>query len=270
MPHYVADATLDEGLDYIRDNCDHMTLCELQPDPFASWAENAADTGTNVLATVNMAPSDFSLSNGDVDGRKLVCAAKTGVAVHDNGTATHVAYIDDGNSIVLAYYPLPSSVAVTTSDTVNFAVHDITIRDTRNEGSGTIVHFTNDEGFDNGLDAIDTDVDTIALLNAAPTNVTEANTLITSAGIALATHAYTDVAAPADGDTSGRKITFNEVTGLAVEANGTATHVAYLAVSAGYVAAWYPLTTPRALTTANTFSVPARDLEYRDAQAATT
>lgn len=46
------------------------------------------------LANSPLAPGDFTVSDGDVGGRKMTVAQKMGVVTHTNGTVTHTALIE--------------------------------------------------------------------------------------------------------------------------------------------------------------------------------
>ena len=67
---------------------------------------------------------------------------------------------------------------------------------------------------------------------------------------------------PADGDTSGRKLTINQVTDEAITATGDATHVA---LCSGTTLLYVTTCTSQTLTSGGTVTVPAWDIEIADA-----
>lgn len=112
MAKYINPNILDLALNDIRSNANRMVLCTQQPTTFAE--ANA----TYALASVAMAPADFTLANGDVSGRKITVAAKSAVPVTTSGTGTHVALIDTTNS-VLKFVTTTASTAVASGGTVD-------------------------------------------------------------------------------------------------------------------------------------------------------
>jgi hypothetical protein len=65
----------------------------------------------------------------------------------------------------------------------------------------------------------------------------------------------------ADGDTSGRKVTVAQQASITVDASGTATHVT---LDDGTTLLYVTTCTSQALTSGNTVTVPAFDIEIRD------
>lgn len=112
MAKYINPNILDLALNDIRSNANRMVLCTQQPTTFAE--ANA----TYALASVAMAPADYTLANGDVSGRKITVAAKSAVPVTVSGTGAHVALIDTTNS-VLKFVTTTASTAVASGGTVD-------------------------------------------------------------------------------------------------------------------------------------------------------
>jgi hypothetical protein len=92
-----------------------------QPASFA-----AADAGKLVEAA--MVPADFSVSNGDISGRKVAVAAKLGLNVLTPGTADHVALLDDVGSRLLYVTTCPDQL-LPVGGTVNIATWNVEIGD---------------------------------------------------------------------------------------------------------------------------------------------
>lgn len=73
---------------------------------------------TNTLASVAVAGGDFTKAAGNVDGRKVTVAAKSGVSVAVSGTAAHYC-LDDGTTLLARTEVNVSSPALTSGSTVN-------------------------------------------------------------------------------------------------------------------------------------------------------
>ena len=110
---------LDGALSVIRANATRMVALTSQPADYA-----AANAGK--LAEAVMASGDFTLAAGDVSGRKLAVAGKSGLTVSAAGTATHVALLDPGNARLLYVTTCPSQ-GLSLGGTVNIAGWDVEI-----------------------------------------------------------------------------------------------------------------------------------------------
>ena len=124
MVKKVDDSVLDAALNEIVDNCALMTVCAGEP---AGYAE-AIVGGVNFLADVAMSAGDFTLSDGDVSGRKLAVAAKSGVTVDQGGIADHVALLDTANSRLL-YVTTCTALELVAGSELTFNGWDIEIAD---------------------------------------------------------------------------------------------------------------------------------------------
>lgn len=122
MAKSVHNDVLDGALNIIKNNCTRMVACSTEPTNFTE--ANA----TYALADVTMASTDFTVADGDVSGRKVTVAAKTGVLVDASGTYAHVALLDVSNSKLL-YVTTGTSQALTAGNTVDFPAWDIEIAD---------------------------------------------------------------------------------------------------------------------------------------------
>jgi hypothetical protein len=110
-----------DGAFLVLDNADLMTACNAEPT-----TRTEAIT-TFKLADVAMTPTtDYTISDGDTNGRKVRMAAKSSVPVDTSGTATHVALVD---ATRLLYVTTCTSQALTAGNTVNFPVWDVEIAD---------------------------------------------------------------------------------------------------------------------------------------------
>jgi hypothetical protein len=93
MPKNMTNAMYDGGLDK-QATCNRLTVLSGEPT-------SMADITTNMrLASVALVGGDFTKAAGDVSGRKVTVAQKTGLSITATGTATHVA-VDDGTDWVV-------------------------------------------------------------------------------------------------------------------------------------------------------------------------
>ena len=83
MGKKVDNLVLDGMLDVIA-TCTEMYVVTAEP------ANRAAAISTS-LATANLSGGDFSIGDGDVDGRKITIAQQADCDIRTSGTATHVA-----------------------------------------------------------------------------------------------------------------------------------------------------------------------------------
>lgn len=99
MARYFHPDVLDNGPAYIRANCNSMVLLSTY-----TFGANYATVTGNVLASVSMAPSDFTLANGAADSRTLTTAAgkqDTAADAGGGGAPMHIAFLDTATSKVL-------------------------------------------------------------------------------------------------------------------------------------------------------------------------
>ena len=121
MAKSVSNTVLDQALNYLDANADLMTLCSAEPTTLTEAVTTFA------LADVAMAPADFTVADGDTNGRKVTVAAKSGVTVDTTGTGDHVALVDGGTELL--YVTTCTAQAVGSGGTVDFGTWDIEIAD---------------------------------------------------------------------------------------------------------------------------------------------
>ena len=121
MAKFFVDSVLDGLLEIIND-ATLMTVCNAQPTTYAEAAT------TFKLADVVMAGGDFTISNGDTNGRKVRVATKLAVPIDTTGTATHVALAISGSSTLLGATTCTSQ-ALTSGGTVDVPVWDVEVAD---------------------------------------------------------------------------------------------------------------------------------------------
>lgn len=100
----------------------------------------------------------------------------------------------------------------------------------------------------------------LTVCSAQPTSYAEANATYALADVTIDSSDFTG---PANGDTSGRKITVGAQSGVTVDSSGTATHVALLDVANSKLL-YVTTCTSQALTAGNTLSTSAWDVEIAD------
>ena len=116
-----------------------------------------------------------------------------------------------------------------------------------------------DRVYDNGLTVLDTEANRVDICSAEPTTYTAATSTNT-----LGNTTSISISAPTDGDTSGRKVTLSAVSGASVTATGTATHFAITDTGNSRLLATGSLASSQAVTSGNTFSLTAVDIEIPD------
>lgn len=106
-------AFYDAALGWVRDSSIRMAACSAEPANFAGIAAVK-------LAEATVASGDFTLANGDVSGRKVTIAAKSGVNITTSGTANHIVL--HNNAAILGYVTTCTPLALTAGagNTVNF------------------------------------------------------------------------------------------------------------------------------------------------------
>ena len=117
-----------------------------------------------------------------------------------------------------------------------------------------------DDVLDAALDYIATNGDVIYICSAEPTTLTEATTTYALADIPSLTSS--DYTGPANGDSSGRKLTVDQQTGVTIDTTGTATHVAIVDASTALL--YVTTCTSQSLTSGNTMTMNAFDIEIAD------
>lgn len=113
--------------------------------------------------------------------------------------------------------------------------------------------------YDNGLTVLDTEANRVDICSSEPTTYSAATSTST-----LGNTTSISISAPEDGDTSGRKVTLAAITGGNVTATGTATHFAISDTSNSRLLATGSLSASQDVTSGNTFSLTAVDIEIPD------
>lgn len=118
MTEFANDDVMDAALDELA-LANAVHVCSGTP-------ADRATAITNSLATVALTPGagngDFTLANGDTDGRKLSLAQQADLSITADGTAAHLCYIDGTR---LLRRVTVTSQALTSGGTVTIPAHDI-------------------------------------------------------------------------------------------------------------------------------------------------
>lgn len=122
--------------------------------------------------------------------------------------------------------------------------------------------YLNDEALDQGLDWVDTNGTRIDICSQEPTTYAEATSTYT-----LGNKTGLNTGATTNGDVSGRKVVVPAITDGSVTGTSTATHWA-LTDGASILIATNSLASSQAVTSGNTFTLPAIDITFPDAVSA--
>jgi hypothetical protein len=112
MAKFASNDVLDGSL-IVAASATRLVAINGQPASFA-----AASSGK--LAEATLTGADFSLAAGDISGRKVTVAAKSGLAVLAAGTADHVALLDIAGARLLYVTTCPAQ-ALASGGTVSIA-----------------------------------------------------------------------------------------------------------------------------------------------------
>jgi len=126
MAKFVADLAMDAMLDYLASNGSRITVNSSYSTSYAVMNE----TTGNMLArsTAAISSGDYTLDNGDADGRKITTPAQSDVTVAASGTANHVAILSTALSSVLLVTSCTTQ-SLTTGNTVTVPAFDDEIGD---------------------------------------------------------------------------------------------------------------------------------------------
>ena len=106
------------------------------------------------------------------------------------------------------------------------------------------------------------EADRIDICSSEPTTYTQATT---SGSVSLGNKTSITLTGPADGDTSGRKVTVPQITGGSVSSAGSATHFAISDTSgSGRLLVTGSLSSPQTVASGNSFSLTSLDIELPD------
>ena len=122
MARSTSDTVLDQPGDYLKNNVTKMIATAGEPTNYTDATSNKN------LADVAMGSTDFTKADGDISGRKVTVAPKSGVTIGSSGDADHVALVDD-NATELLYVTTATTQTLTAGNTMTFQSFDIEFRD---------------------------------------------------------------------------------------------------------------------------------------------
>lgn len=125
MAKWANDNVMDAALNYVATGT-LLTVCSAQPTTYAE-ASSTYKLADEVLVA-GAGNGDYTLANGDTNGRKLTVVQQSGVAIDTSGTATHIAISISGSSTLL-YVTTCTSQVLTSGGTVTVPAWDIEISD---------------------------------------------------------------------------------------------------------------------------------------------
>lgn len=120
MAKFANDLIMDAALNTIKGDNRIMTACSAQP------TTRTEAVTTYALADVAMNTADFTISNGDTNGRKVRMAEKAAVLIDVSGTVTHVAICDGTNLLLVTTC---TSQVLTAGNTLTFPAWDNEVSD---------------------------------------------------------------------------------------------------------------------------------------------
>lgn len=112
---------------------------------------------------------------------------------------------------------------------------------------------------DAALSKLDTEANRVDICSQEPTTYAAATSTYT-----LGNATSISIGAPTNGDTSGRKVTLAAISGASVTGTGTATHFAITDTINSRLLATGSLSASQSVTSGNTFSLTAVDIEIPD------
>jgi len=121
------------------------------------------------------------------------------------------------------------------------------------------VSYLTDNALDGGLDYLTTNGNRLDICSQEPATYTEATSTYT-----LGNKTSASVGAAQAGDVSGRKVVVAAVTDGSVSGTGTASHWALSYVTGTELLAANSLASSQAVTSGNTWTLPAFDIEFPD------
>ena len=117
MAKFAHANVLDNGLNYIKDNCDKITLISSY-----SVDESYATVAAKILAEAAMTSTDFTLASSGNNRTLTSAAGKQDTLANTTGgsATTHIAYLNTVGSEVLWVTEETSGQVVTAGNPVNF------------------------------------------------------------------------------------------------------------------------------------------------------
>ena len=127
MAFKLHDNVRDAALDYIKQHCTKIVICDGAPATFNQAITPKGTSTGRMLAAVNMQPSDFIIQNATPNGRKIISGEKPDVIISQTGVGNHIAYLDVPNSVVLLFSPSATNKSLIATEKVTFLAASFTM-----------------------------------------------------------------------------------------------------------------------------------------------
>jgi hypothetical protein len=117
MAKYAHPDVLDQGINYIKTNCDKMAVIDAY-----TFGNSYATVNGDILAEVSMTSTDFTLGTSGNNRTLTTATGKSDASANATGAASHIAFVDTVNSKVLWVTEETSGQIITIGNAVNFPV----------------------------------------------------------------------------------------------------------------------------------------------------
>jgi len=125
MAKLVYDSAMDAALAYVQDSAEYEVVCATEP---TTWSE-AMSSASYYIGKVSVTSANFSITDGTVNGRKLVAQAQASVPASLTSLAQWAVLVTSaGTSIVLLKTGIVSQV-ITSGNAMNLAAFKWEIAD---------------------------------------------------------------------------------------------------------------------------------------------
>ena len=115
MAKYAHPDVLDQGINYIKTNCNKMAVIDAY-----TFGNSYSTVNGDILAEVSMTSTDFTLGTSGNNRTLTTAAGKSDASANATGTASHIAFVDTVNSKVLWVTEETSGQTITIGNAVNF------------------------------------------------------------------------------------------------------------------------------------------------------
>ncbi len=115
MAKYAHPDVLDQGINYIKTTCNKMAVVSAY-----TFGDSYATVNGNILAEASMTSTDFTLGTSGNNRTLTTAAGKSDTSANATGAASHIAFVDTGNSKVLWVTEETSGQTITSGNAVNF------------------------------------------------------------------------------------------------------------------------------------------------------
>lgn len=126
MAKFAPDAVMDAALAVVA-LADEMYVCSAQPANYAGIA--AVALAGPITLTPGSGNGDFTIGDGDTNGRKVAVGAQNGASVTASDDADHIVLATGGATDLLRYVTTCTSQPLTSGNTVNVGGWDVEMPD---------------------------------------------------------------------------------------------------------------------------------------------